>query len=121
MRKNSILCILVLFFITVVTFVSCSKETSGNNASNSLNGTSWTDGRGVTASFQSTTVWISKEYGAKKNKYSYQYIAPNLSLHPISGDGMLVDLTGTIENDVMYIHNPTITYGSTLIYTLYKE
>lgn len=121
MRKDNILYTLMLVSIMAVSLVSCSKETNGNNASNTLDGTSWTDGRGVTASFQSTTVWISTEYGAKKNKYTYQYNASNLSLHPISGDGMLVDLTGTVENDVMYIHNPTITYGSTLIYTLYKE
>lgn len=118
-------------FIIASMMVSCDKENglSGSSVSNGtstgssnvLNGTSWTDGRGVTASFQSTTVWISKEYGAKKNKYSYQYKAPNLSLQPISGDGILTDLTGTVENDIMYIHNPTITYGSTLIYTLYKE
>lgn len=121
MGKDKILCTFMLVCIMAVSLASCSKETNGNLANNALNGTSWTDGRGVTASFQSPTVWISTEYGTKKNKYSYQYSAPNLSLHPISGDGMLVDLTGMVENDVMYIHNPTITYGSTLIYTLYKE
>lgn len=119
---------LLLCIITITTMISCTKENGDINSngangtsSNVLNGTSWTDGYGTTATFQASTAWISQNYGAKKNKYSYQYNSPNLSLHPISGDGMLVDLTGKVENDIMYIYNPTITYGSTLIATLYKE
>ena len=120
--------VFLLFVTMLIMASSCTKDnsggsnSSGNGAqSNSLNGTSWTDGYGTTASFQETTVWISRNYGAKKNKYSYQYNAPNISFTPISGDGMLVNLTGTVSNDIMYIHNPTITHGSTLIATLYKE
>ena len=66
-------------------------------------------------------MWLSKDYGEEKIKYSYTFNAPNLTLHPISQSYFLVDLTGNVENDVMRIYNPTITYGSTLIYTLYKE
>ena len=65
-------------------------------------------------------MWLSKDYGAKKYKYSYTFSAPKLTLHPISQE-TFPDLTGNVENDVMRIYNPTITYGSTLIYTLYKE
>lgn len=112
----------LLLVATLLMGSSCTKDNgTSDTQSNSLNGTSWTDGYGTTASFQASTVWISQNYGAKKNKYSYQYNAPNISFTPISGDGMLVNLTGTVSNDIMYIHNPTITYGSTLIATLYKE
>ena len=124
---------LVMLIATVAALmVGCEKENgtvSGSNngggsnsggGSYSLSGTSWTDGYGISATFQSNTMWLSKEYGAKKYKYSYQFSAPNLTLHPISNPNF-PDLTGIVENDVMYIHNPTITYGSTLIYTLYKE
>lgn len=117
-----------LLFLAMLMASSCTKDNGGGNSSdgnttqsNGLNGTSWTDGYGTTASFQANTVWISQNYGAKKNKYSYEYNVPNLYFTPISGDGMLVDLTGTISNDILYIYNPTITYGSTLICTLYKE
>ena len=116
--------VLLLFAAMMMMVSSCTKDNNSGGSgtqSNSLNGTSWTDGYGTTASFQASTVWISQNYGAKKNKYSYQYNAPNISFTPISGDGMLVNLTGTVSNDIMYIHNPTITHGSTLIATLYKE
>ena len=120
--------LVLVFAATMIMVSSCTKDINGGGnssgsgtQSNGLNGTSWTDGYGTTASFQASTVWISQNYGAKKNKYSYQYNAPNISFTPISGDGMLVNLTGTVSNDIMYIHNPTITYGSTLIATLYKE
>lgn len=115
-------CKSVLLLITLTAFISsCDKEEDKP----SLAGTVWekTANGHVTLSFEENLAKVEQDQkyfsSPSITLYTYKYNHPKVTLIPT--DDNLVELDCEIKDNIMYVYNPTITYGDQLIWTLYKH